>query len=98
MLFGKIVVHRDQDVEVFLRRTQQFPVLQSFPAGIIYRLNLGSLEAKPQVYGDVLVKEHLQSVFSCGLGHGVTGRGKTRDSSVRRWGNPAGIPGWCDSL
>ena len=37
LLFGKIVVHRDQNVEVFLSCTEQSAVPQSFPAAIFYR-------------------------------------------------------------
>ena len=63
LLFGKIVVHRDQDIEVFLCGMEQGAVFQSFPAAVFHCFDLGRLEAEPESHREVLIEKYLQSVL-----------------------------------
>lgn len=70
-MFGKIVVHFDQNVEVFLSRAQQSAVFQSLSTTVFKRFDLGHLEVEPEPDGNALIKKHFHSVPLCCQGSGL---------------------------
>ena len=98
LLFGKVVVHGDQNVEVSVSCTEQSAVPQSLPVEVFCCFHLGCLEVEPEPHRKVLTKKYFHCVLSGGRASGVIVPGTTRVAGVRRWGEPGGILGWCTRL